>query len=175
MPERAETTSISAISDFRAALLVYMAKARPLADDAADEIMRTRDWLHGTQRLYWENQVRVRARALEDAQQALFSAELARLRAPSNAELVAVQKAKRALSEAEEKLRMTKRMASQFEKEAVPRLKQIENLRTAISSNMQDGAHYLERVVQALERYAETRLAAPASPPPQEPKPEEAA
>jgi hypothetical protein len=167
MPERAETTSIAAIGDFRAALLVYIAKARPLADDAADEIRRTRDWLHSTQRLHWENQVRIRARALEDAEQALFSAELARLRAPSNAELMAVQKAKRALAEAEEKLRMTRRMASQFEKEAAPRLKQIENLRTAISANLQDGAHYLERVVQALDRYAEARLGPPAAAEPQ--------
>ena len=165
MSERAEVTSISAISDFRAALLVYISKVRPLLDDSADEVLRMGDWLRGTQRMHWENQVQSRTRALADAQQALFSAELAKLRAPSTAETTAVQKARRALALAEEKLRMVKRRAGSFEKEAVPRLKQIENLRSVVANDLLEGVRFLERIIESLERYGEVRRApVPATP-----------
>jgi hypothetical protein len=158
MSERAEVTSISAISDFRAALLVYIAKVRPLLDDSADEVNRMREWLRTTQRMHWENQVKQRTRTLSDAQQALFSAELAKLRAPSTAETAAVQKARRAVSAAEEKLRTVKRMALTFEKEALPRVKQIENLRSVVASDLQRGVYFLERMIESLERYGEVRV-----------------
>jgi hypothetical protein len=161
MSERAEVTAISAISDFRAALLVYISKVRPLLDDSADEVLRMREWLRVTQRMYWENQMKMCTRALTEAQQALFSAELAKLRAPSTAEAQAVQKARRAMSMAEEKLRTVKRMSSSFEKEAVPRLKQIENLRTVVANDLLEGVYFLERIVASLERYSEARMAPP--------------
>jgi hypothetical protein len=159
MSDRAEVTSISAISDFRAALLVYISKVRPLLDDSADEVLRMREWLRVTQRIHWENQVQSLTRALADAQQALFSAELAKLRSPSTAESQAVQKARRALAAAEEKLRTVKRLASSFEKEAVPRLKQIENLRSIVATDLTEGVRFLERIIESLERYSEVRMA----------------
>ena len=164
MSERAEVTSISAIGDFRAALLVYIAKVRPLLDDSADEVNRMREWLRTTQRMHWENQVKHCTRALSEAQQSLFSAELAKLRAASTAETMAVHKARRALTAAEEKLRTVKKMALTFEKEAVPRLKQIENLRSVVASDLQHGVHFLERMLDSLERYSEVRMSsAPAA------------
>ena len=153
MSDQAEVTSIDAIADFRTALLIYISKVRPLLDDSADEVFRTREWLRTSQRIHWENQVRAKTRELSDAQQALFSAELAKLRAPSSAELMAVQKAKRALAEAEEKLRTIKKLAASFEKEAVPRLKHVENLRSAVATDLQEGVHFLERIVGVLDRY----------------------
>jgi hypothetical protein len=153
MTDRAEVTSIDAIADFRSALLIYISKVRPLLDDSTDEVSRTRDWLRVTQRLYWENQIRIRTRELADAQQALFSAELAKLRPATSAEVVAVQKARRALAAAEEKLRLLKHATSTFEKEAVPRLKQIENLRTVVATDLQEAVHFLDRIVGALDRY----------------------
>jgi hypothetical protein len=153
MSEHAEITSIDAIADFRAALLIYISKVRPLLDDSADEVFRTREWLRVSQRVYWENQIRTRTRELTDAQQALFSAELAKLRAPSSAEIVAVQKAKRALGVAEDKLHTLKRASANFEREAVPRLKQIENLRTVVATDLQEAVHFLDRIVGTLDRY----------------------
>ena len=153
MSDQAEVTSVDAIADFRTALLIYISKVRPLLDDSADEVFRTREWLRTSQRIHSENQVRSKTRELSDAQQALFGAELAKLRAPSSAELMAVQRAKRALAEAEEKLRTIKKLASSFEKEAVPRLKQIENLRSVVATDLQEAAHYLDRIIGALDRY----------------------
>jgi hypothetical protein len=153
MSDRAEVSSVDAIAEFRTALLVYISKVRPLLDDSADEIFRTREWLRVTQRIHWENQVRLRTRELADAQQALFSAELAKLRPATNAEIMAVQKARRALAAAEDKLRTLKRVAMNFEKEAVPRLKQVENLRSIVATDLQDAVHFLERIVGTLDRY----------------------
>lgn len=153
MADQAEVTSIDAIADFRTALLIYISKVRPLLDDSTDEVFRTREWLRVGQRVHWENQVRARTRVLTDAQQALFSAELAKLRAPSSAELAAVHQAKRALSEADEKLLTIKRVSSNFEREALPRLKQVENLRSVVATDMQNAVHYLDRIVSTLERY----------------------
>ena len=153
MSEHAEITSIDAIADFRAALLVYISKVRPLLDDSADEVFRTREWLRVNQRVYWENQIRTRTRELTDAQQALFSAELAKLRAPSSAEIAAVNKAKHALAVAEEKVHTLKRASANFEREAVPRLKQIENLRTVVATDLQEAVHFLDRIIGALDRY----------------------
>src|SRR5688500_18851 len=132
MNERAEVTSVEAIAAFRSALVVYISKVRPLLDDSADEVFRTREWLRVAQPVHWLNEVRARRRHLTDAQQALFSAELAKLRPPSSAETAAVHKARRSLADAEEKLRTVKRLSATFEKEAIPRIKQIENLRGVV-------------------------------------------
>ncbi|HEX7860099.1 MAG TPA: hypothetical protein VF773_07235 [Verrucomicrobiae bacterium] len=156
MSDRAEVSSIDAISDFRTALLVYISKVRPLLDDSADEVFRMREWLRTTQWVHWENQLRHRTRELEDAQQALFSAEMAKLRPATHAEVVAVQKARRALAHVEEKLRTLKQVASMFEKEAVPRLKQIESLRSVVGNDLMEGVHFLERIVGSLDKYVNT-------------------
>jgi hypothetical protein len=159
--DRAEVSSTQAIADFRATLLVYISKVRPLLDDVSEEVVRTREWLTVTARVRWENQIRVRSRALEDAQQALFSAEISKLRAPSSAEVQAVHQAKRSLAEAEEKLRTVKRLASSFEKESLPRTKQIETLRGLVTNELGEGAAFLDRILEALDRYAATGTSNP--------------
>ncbi|MGZ8939694.1 MAG: hypothetical protein ACXW32_10830 [Limisphaerales bacterium] len=164
MADYAEVTSIDAIADFRTALLIYISKVRPLLDDSADEVFRTREWLRASQRVHWENQVRARTRALTDAQQALFSAELAKLRPPSSAELAAVHQAKRALAEAEDKLRTIKRVSTSFEREALPCLKQVENLRSVVATDLQGAVHYLDRIVTTLERYVNSPATASSNP-----------
>lgn len=175
MADYAEVTSIDAIADFRTAMLIYISKVRPLLDDSADEVFRTREWLRVGQRVYWENQVRSRTRLLTDAQQALFSAELAKLRPPSSAELAAVHQAKRALAEAEEKLRTIKRVSASFEREALPRLKQVENLRSVVATDLQGAVHYLERIVSTLERYVNSpaSTSVPSAPPNSDAAPEQ--
>ena len=164
MSERAEVSSISAISDFRAALLVYISKVRPLLDDSADEVLRMREWLRVTQLLHWENQIKQCTRTLADAQQALFSAEIANLRAPSTAETMAVKKARRALAIAEEKHRTVKRMGTALEKEALPRLKQIENLRSVVANDLMEGVRFLERIIVSLEKYSEVNASGGVAP-----------
>ncbi len=154
MTEKAHVSSIDAIESFRAAVLIYLNKTRPILDDAAGEVMRTREWLHNDRRMYWENQLRRRTRDLEQARQALFSAELSNLRAPSSSELLAVQRAKRALNEAEERLKMIKRWSRDLDNHVEPLVKQLEQLRTVLSNDLPKAVSYLTQVIKTLDAYA---------------------
>ena len=153
MPE-AHVSSVDAIALFRAALLVYVSKARPVLEDACDEVSRTRQWLQTSQRVHWENEVRKRARILENAQQALLSANIANLREPGMAEKNAVMRAKRALTEAEDKLKRVKRWNMDFDQHVAPLVKQLEQLRTTLANDMPKAAVHLSQVVKTLDAYA---------------------
>ena len=80
MAEGANITSIDALDAFRAALTLYLSKARPTLDEINSEVVRLRVWLESDRRMYWEKQVRRCALKLEEAKQAVFSAEMSRLR-----------------------------------------------------------------------------------------------
>lgn len=163
MSQRAHVTSTDAIEAFRARLIVYLTKVRPLVEDACDDVFRTREWLEHDRRLHWENQVRRRTRELESARQALHTVRLANLRETSAAEQAAVQRARRALSEAEEKLRLVKRWTMDFDHRVGPLVKQLEQLRTMLSNDAPKAAAYLAEVLQRLADYS--GVAAPASGP----------
>lgn len=150
----AHVTSTDAIESFRANLIVYLGKMRPILEDACDEVIRTRQWLQQDRRTHWENQVRRRTRELENANQALYSARLANLREVTTAEQTAVLRAKRALTEAEEKLKMVKRWNLEFDQRVGPLVKQLEQLRTMLSNDMPKAALHLSQVLKTLEAYA---------------------
>jgi hypothetical protein len=162
MPQGAHVTSTEAIESFRASLLVYLSKARPLLEDACDEVSRTRQWLQHEQRLHWENDRRRRAKQLEQAQQDLYSARLTNLREPTAAEQAAVTQAKRALDETEEKLRRVKRWTLEFDSRVGPLLKQLEQLRTLLANDMPKAAAYLAQLLKTLAAYAAVTPGGPA-------------
>ena len=154
MATNANVSSVEAIDLFRSALLAYLSKARPVLEDACDEVSRTRQWLQQVQRLHWENEVRKRTRVLENAQQALLSANIASLRDPGMAEKNAVLRAKRALTEAEDKLRSVKRWTRDFDQLVSPLVRQLEQLRTTLANDMTKAAAHLSQVVKTLDAYA---------------------
>lgn len=154
MADQAHVTSVEAIDLFRASLLVYVSKVKPLLEDACDEVSRTRQWLQSEQRMNCENLVRRRTKEFEAAQQALFSAGVANLRDPGMAERAAMQRAKRALTEAEDKLKRVKRWGLEFDNSAGPMVKQFENLRTLMANDLPKAVAYLSQVVQTLDAYA---------------------
>ena len=154
MANHANVTSVEAIAAFRAALLVYVSKAKPVLEDACDEAARMRMWLQSSQRVHWENEVRKRTRILENAQQALFSQSIGSLRDPGMAEKMAVTKAKRALAEADEKLQAVKRWNREFDHLAAPMVKQFESLRTTLANDLPKAALQLGHIVKTLDAYA---------------------
>ena len=154
MAERAHVTSVEAIEMFRANLIAYLGKARPVLEDACDEVFRMRQWLQHDRRVHWENQVKRRRKILEDAQQALFSARLGNLREPTSAESAAVLRAKRAFDEAEEKLRLVKKWTVEFDNRVQPLVKELEGLRTMFANDMPKAVTHLAQVVKSLDAYA---------------------
>ena len=168
MPDRANVTSVDALKSFRANLIVYQAKARPTLEEVTSEVGRVRIWLETEQRTRWEAEVRRRKKRLEEAQQAVFSANLSILRDITAAEQLAVQKAKRALEEAEGKLKILRQWNREFGSRVEPLVKQLEKLHTVLSNDIPKAVAYLTQAANTLEEYAGiTPSAAPdQSPPP---------
>ena len=157
MADQAHVSSIEAIETFRAELIAYLSKTRPIVEDACDEVTRTREWIENDRRVYWENQARRRGRALEDAQQALFSAKLSNLRDVRTAEQMAVVKARRELEEAHSKLRKIRKWTRDYDQKLQPLVKELEHLRTMLGSDLPKAALHLAQVIKALEAYARVR------------------
>jgi hypothetical protein len=154
MPQRANVTSFEAIKTFRSNLIGYMTKARPALEEVSSEVSRTRLWLQGDRRSYWEGEARRRARKLEEAKANLFSAKMSRMREASAAEQAALLKAKRALDEAEAKLRVIKQWDRDYENHTAPLVKQMEKLQTLLSGDLPIAVAYLTQMLDTLEAYA---------------------
>jgi hypothetical protein len=146
---------------FRASLIIYLSKARPTLEEVSADVVRTRVWLQNDQRLFWENQVRRRHKELDQAQQALFSAGVSILRTASDTEKMAVHRAKRALEEAEAKLKLVKQWSREYDSRTDPLTKQLDKLHTLLCHDMQQAVASLTQTVKALEAYAE--VAAPSA------------
>jgi predicted ATPase len=155
MPERAHVTSVDALESFRSNLIVYLSKARSTLEEVSAGVQRTRGWLENDQRTYWENEMRRRRRALDEAQQALFSSRLSNLREVSAAEQLAFQRAKRAVDEADAKLRVVKQWNRVFDNRVDPLVKQMEKLHTVLTNDMVQAVAYLAQVIATLDAYAE--------------------
>ena len=151
----AKVSSVEAIETFRTHLLLYLSKARPTVEEISAEVMRTRVWLESEQRMYWEGQVRKRAKVLEEAQGALFSAEMSNLREATVAERMSVNTAKRALEEAETKLRLIKKWNRDFSSQVEPLAKQMERLHTVLASELPGAIAHLGSIIKTLHAYAD--------------------
>jgi hypothetical protein len=154
MAETANITSFDAVEAFRAGLIVYLGKARPLLEEISGEIIRMRQWLEEDQMRYWENQLRLRSRKLEEARAELFNATLSKLSTTTALSQMAVQRADRAVRECEAKLKMVRKWSRELENRTGPLIKQIEQLQTYLATDMTQGVAYLDRVMEALEAYA---------------------
>src|SRR5271170_2137284 len=106
MANQARVTSTDALESFRASLIVFLAKAHRCVDDVSDEVRRTRVWLQHDQRVHWEGEFRRRTKLLGQAEQELMSARLTNdNEGAMMLRQAAVSRARRALGEAEEKIR----------------------------------------------------------------------
>jgi chromosome segregation ATPase len=155
MPERAHVTSIEALELFRLNLILYISKARPALEEVSADLLRTRLWLQSEQRLHWENQFRRREKELQQAEQALSSARMSSFRQDKSTEQNAVRKAKRALEEAEAKLKIVKQWNREFDNRVDPLSKQLEKLHTVLAIDMVQAAAYLSQAIDTLAAYAE--------------------
>jgi acyl transferase domain-containing protein len=169
MPERAHVTSVDALEAFRANLIIYLSRARPTLEEVSADVQRMRGWLEGEQRTYWEKEVRQRSRAMQEAQAALFSAKLSSFREASALEAMAVQRAKRALDEAMEKLRVLKQWNRVFDNRVDPLVKQMEKLHSVLAHDMVQAIAYLAQAIETLDKYAEVAPPAPVPGAPSQP------
>ena len=153
MAGQAHVTSVDAIEAFRASLVLYLSKVRPAVEQVSAEVLRTRTWVQSTQRQHWENQLRLRRRKLEEAQGELFNARISQFKKSTLLETLAVQRAERAVAEAEGKMAMLKKWSRELENRAEPLLKQIEQLHGYLSTELSQGVVQLQQIVKTLDAY----------------------
>jgi len=166
MPQKAHVTSLEALETFRSNLIIFLSQARPALDEISSEVQRTRNWLENDQRVNWQNQMRRRTKDLEQAQQALFSARLGVLRKETAADQLTVHRAKAAVVEADEKLRIIKKWDREFDGRVQPLVKQTEKLHTVLSNDMVQAVAYLAQAIKTLAAYAEIKSSAEVMPTP---------
>ncbi len=164
MPQQARITSLEAVERFRARLILYRERAARALDEISDAVTRTRLWLENDAQRVWENEIRRRTRELEQRRQEAFSARLSELRETSTAQQAAVQKARRALREAEDKLQRVKHWQRHFDHRVEPAARQVEKLRHTLGPDLGRAIAWLNEVMRTLSAYAEIRT--PGAPPP---------
>ena len=155
MAEQAKITSLDALERFRADLIVFMTTAHRCVDEAGDEVRRTRQWLQGEQRTHWEGAARQRKRVLDQAEADLYSARISGLKDRTIVQEEAVRKAKRAMAEAEDKLRVLKKWNRDFDNNADPLVKRLEGMRYFLDHDMPKALTFLVQAQKTLEAYAE--------------------
>jgi len=166
MPERAKVTSLEAIESFRARLIIYRDKAGRVLDEVSEEVSRTRGWLQGDRVTFWEGQIRRRQKELEMRQQELFSAQLSGMRDASFVQQQAVQRARRAIGEAEGKLNVCKQWNRQYDQRVEPLGKQVEKLRHNLTHDLGHAIVFLSEVIKTLAEYTEMSPTSSAPKPP---------
>ena len=166
MPERARVNSLEAIENFRARLIVYRDKAGRVLDEVGDDVTRTRLWLDDDCTTRWQREIHARTRELEMRQQELFSAQLSGLLEASVVQQAAVQKARRAIRAAEEKMQLIKRWRQQYDHRVEPAAKQVEKLRHNLGHELGLAIAQLVEITTTLSAYAEMSLSSAAKPPP---------
>jgi hypothetical protein len=159
MADRAHVSSSEAIDRFRSSMVTYIIKMRPLLEDACDEVFRTRDWLENDRRVHWENQLRRRHRILEEARAALFSAKISNLRDARAVEVMAVERAKRSMAEAEEKLRKIKAWSSEFEHRSQVLVKDLEHVRSLMANELPKAVAHLVQIIRRIDEYVRVGIA----------------
>jgi hypothetical protein len=154
--QQAKVTSLDALESFRSSAIVFTTKARRAVDQAADEVRRTRQWIEGDRRLFWENEMRKRLRALERAQQEMVSARFSEFNDSMTLQKAALRKAQAAVEEATDKMRHIKKWVQNFDATFDPMVKRLDALRFYLEQDMPQAIAYLLGVLKTLEAYAET-------------------
>jgi hypothetical protein len=164
MTGQAQITSVEAIESFRGKLIVYLAQARSVLDEAASELSRTRLWLQNDQRAFWDHEMRMRARKLEEAKQELFNARLSQFQDSTALQLMAVQRTQRAVQDVENHLVALKKWDRELENRAAPLMKQTEQLQGFLGTDMARAVAFLDQALKALEAYQTTAPPGPGKP-----------
>ncbi len=169
MATQAKVASIETFEQFRRALIVFLTEARRSLDEVNDGVRRTRSWLEQEQRPHWEGQLRRRQKVLQEKQAELFGAKLSPLRDETAKQQEDVRRARRAVEEAEEKLRNVKRWVRDYDSLVEPMTKRLEGLRFFLDNDMIKALAFLVRAQKNLEGYTQIPIdggdSAPAAPP----------
>ena len=159
MSDQARIASIEALETFRSDLIRYIDKARTALEDMTGEVRRTRTWLDSDRSAHWTRELRLRTKRLEQAEQELYSANLTNPQASNALQKLAVNRARNALVEAEEKLRVLRKWRLQFDNRSGQLVRLLNPMFDQLTSQLPQGVHQLGEMIRALQDYAGTTAA----------------
>jgi len=155
MADQAKVASIDAIDSLRVSITLFMERAGQALDEVGDAVRRTRTWLNDEQRTYWLSEKRKREKKLEQAEQELYSSRLSTLQTTSAEAQMHVRRARHALDEAEQKLRVLKKWARDYDSVVEPLARRLDTLRDLVMTKYPKAAAQLTQMINTLESYAE--------------------
>jgi hypothetical protein len=167
MERSAHVTSIESIRSLRAALFHFESDARDAVTLLVLEVRKAVDWLENDRARYWPDQYR---KASDAVVQARSDLERCQMRfgsedAPSCYEQKkALERAKRRLRLCEEKVRTVKRWVRNVRTELNEFEGRMARMNDCLDTDVPRAAATLDRMLRALERYAETPTPADAPP-----------
>ncbi len=155
MDGQARVSSVDALEAFRGDLINYIEKAKAALEDAEGEVRRTRTWLEADRWQYWVRQYKQREKKLEQVEAEHYNATITRPDESHAFHKMATAKAKRAVVEAEEKLRVIKKWRQSFDNIATPLVRRMDPMFHLVGQQLPKGVHSLGESIKALQDYAE--------------------
>jgi hypothetical protein len=156
--QSANVTSLDALLNFKAALLRFAANVEAALVALELEGRRPVEWVEEDRTRYWPRQV---GRASEAVSEARLALERCQVRNSSEDarfcydERKVLEKAKRRLQLAEEKVQAVKRWRMQMQHEAEEFEVQLARLRRYLESDLVRAIASLDRMLEALSQYTE--------------------
>lgn len=152
--------SIDVLRDFRAHLRSFGEDAKNALAAVEMEISRMSDWLANDRRLYWQGEIRRRRDELATARNELNRKKTANTLG-GDANLAEprdlVREATQRLEEAEQKLERVRRWVPQLQQAIAEYRGQSRPLADMVDGDLEHSLALLERMIRALEEYAEGR------------------
>jgi hypothetical protein len=154
MQTQAKVSSLDALDAFRSSLIIYIERARHILDDVQHDVHRTRAWLEQEQQPHWKKEIRVRSRALAQAEQELLTVRLSEQADAVRDRRRTVDRAKAKLQEAEGALEKTRHWFRQFDREIDPRMRTTHLLRQTLDADLVKAVALLSETTRVLADYA---------------------
>ena len=158
MPGQVRTQSVDALSAFRAALIEYADEVRQALSMARHDASRTVSWLRLEQRPRWEAECRRRQELLARARSEVVQRQaMASMDRRTDVDLKkAVDRAQRALQEAEEKAETTRRWTIKLEREESQLEGRLQALSVVVEWQIPQAIAMLEGLTRSLDAYLKT-------------------
>jgi hypothetical protein len=162
MADQARISDLDAIEAFRVALIVFINKTRLTLDTVQDAVKRARGWVQTEQPNYWHQQIRMRQKKLDQAQQELMSARMSEYVDNPASQQMAVRKARALLEEAQAGAERTKAWGRDFDRTIDPLARKTDGLRDYLDTDLVKAVAYLVEIQKILQAYNETPASADA-------------
>jgi hypothetical protein len=166
MTSAANITSIDAVRELRAGLLKFAEQVRAALVALELEARRPVEWVEHDRSRYWPREVQRASDRVSEARLALERCELSTSgedRRFCYDERKALERAKRRLNLAEEKVQAVRRWRVKLQKEVEEFDVQVAKVSRYLDADFLQGIAALERMTAALDRYVEQRGPAPAT------------